>query len=165
VIRQAHRRAGALSLRHMCAVLQVNRSWYYQAQQPTRAPAPASDESAICQALQELAKEFPRYGYRCMTAALRRMGYHVNHKRVLRLMHTLGLVHPPQKRRKVYTTNSKHGLRVYPNLIAEREVTGLNQVWVADLTYIHLLADFIYLAALLDASSRRCIGSALPPAR
>jgi transposase InsO family protein len=139
-------------------VLAVNRSWYYQAQQPARAPQPASDEPAICQALQALAQEFPRYGYRTMTAALHRQGYRVNHKRVLRLMHTLGLVHPPQKRRKVYTTNSKHGLHVYPNLIADLEITGLNQVWVADLTYIHLLADFIYLAALLDASSRRCIG-------
>jgi transposase InsO family protein len=140
----------------MCEVLQVNRAWYYAQRQP--APAPPADEQAICQALQELAKEFPRYGYRCMTAALRRLGYQVNHKRVLRLMHTLGLVHPPRKRRVVYTTNSKHGLRVYPNLIRDRQVTQLNQLWVADLTYIHLLEDFIYLAALLDAYSRRCIG-------
>jgi len=139
-------------------VLAVNRSWYYQRQQPTAKPQASSDEPAICQALQELAQEFPRYGYRTMTAALKRQGYHVNHKRVLRLMHTLGLVHPPQKRRKVYTTNSAHGLRVYPNLITDLEVTHLNQLWVADLTYIHLLDDFIYLAALLDASSRRCIG-------
>jgi len=158
VIRQAARQAGRLSVRHMCAVLAVNRSWYYQRQQSAHTPQPASDEVALCQALQELATEFPRYGYRTMTAALQRQGYRVNHKRVLRLLHSLGLVHPPQKRRKVYTTNSKHGLRVYPNLIAEVEVTRLNQVWVADLTYIHLLADFIYLAALLDAYSRRCIG-------
>ena len=93
-----------------------------------------------------------------MTAALKRQGYHINHKRVLRLMHTLGLVHPPQKRRVVYTTQSNHGLRVYPNLIRGVAITRLNQLWVADLTYIHLLEDFVYLAALLDAYSRRCIG-------
>ena len=158
MIQQAVQQGNGLSTRHMCEVLQVNRSWYYQKRQPAAEPTLASDEPAICQALQELAQESPRYGYRTMTAALKRQGYHVNHKRVLRLMHTLGLVHAPQKRRKVYTTNSKHGLHVYPNLIAELEVTRLNQLWVADLTYIHLLADFIYLAALLDASSRRCIG-------
>ena len=156
MIRQASQ--DGLSTRHMCEVLQVNRSWYYHQQQPARTARSPRDEPAICQAVQAVAQEFPRYGYRCMTAALKRRGYHINHKRVLRLMHTLGLVHPPQKRRVVHTTNSKHGLRVYPNLIQELEVTRLNQLWVADLTYIHLLEDFIYLAALLDASSRRCIG-------
>jgi transposase InsO family protein len=142
----------------MCEVLAVNRSWDYPAHQSGHARQASSDEPAICLALQELAHEFPRYGYRTMTAALQRLGYRVNHKRVLRLMHTLGRAHPPQKRRKVYTTNSQHGLRVSPNLIADLEVTRLNQVWVADLTSIHLLEDFIYLAALVDAYSRRCIG-------
>jgi putative transposase len=142
----------------MCQVLGVNRSWYYAQQQLPPAPAPPTDEPAMCQALRELAKEFTRYGYRRMTAALKRQGYQVNHKRVVRLMHALQLVQPPRKRRVVYTTNSKHGLRIYPNLIHELQVSRLNQLWVADLTYIHLPEDFIYLAALLDAYSRRCIG-------
>ncbi len=64
----------------------------------------------------------------------------------------------PRQRRRVYTTQSGHGLRVYPNLIRELEVSRLNQLWVADLTYVHLPADFVYLAAILDAYSRRCIG-------
>ncbi len=158
MIRQAQAQGSGLSVRHMCEVLDVNRAWYYAHQQPTPAPTPPADEQAIGQALQELAKEFARYGYRRMTAALHRMGYQVNHKRVLRLMHALGLVQPPRKRRVIYTTNSKHGLHVYPNLIHELEVSRLNQLWVADLTYIHLPEDFVYLAALLDAYSRRCIG-------
>ena len=158
MISQAASQEVALSVRHMCEVLQVNRSWYYAQQQPTAVAGPPADEPVICQAMQAVAQEFPRYGYRCMTAALQRLGYQVNHKRVLRLMHTLGLVHPPQKRRVVYTTQSNHGLRVYPNLIRDVQVSRLNQVWVADLTYIRLLDDFIYLAALLDAHSRRCVG-------
>ena len=83
-----------------------------------------------------------------MTAALKRMGYPVNHKRVLRLMHALHLVHPPRKRRVVYTTNSKHGLRVYPNLIHDLKVSRLNQLWVADLTYIHLRRGLRLLGCL-----------------
>ncbi len=158
VITQARAQEAALSVRHMCEVLQVNRAWYYAHQQPTPAPMPPADEPALGQALQELAKELARSGYRRMTAALHRMGYQVNHKRVLRLMHALGLVQPPHKRRVVSTTNSKHGLRVYPNLIHELEVSRLNQLWVADLTSIHLPEDFVSLAALLDASSRRCSG-------
>lgn len=158
MITEARTQGAGLSVRHMCEVLQVNRAWYYAQQQPAPAPTPSADEPAICQALQVLAKEFSRYGYRRMTAALKRMGYQVNHKRVLRLMHALGLVQPHRKRRVVYTTNSKHGLHVYPNLIRELEVSQLNQLWVADLTYIHLPEDFVYLAALLDAYSRRCIG-------
>jgi transposase InsO family protein len=106
----------------------------------------------------EQAREFPSYGYRRHTAALRRAGYQVNHKRVLRLLHALSLVQQPRKRRGVRTTQSGHGLRVYPNLIRDLEVSRLNQVWVADLTYIRLPEDFVYLAAILDAYSRRCIG-------
>jgi len=142
----------------MCELVEVNRAWYYAHQQPTPAAPPLAEEPASCQVLQELAKEFPHYGYRRMTAALHRLGYPINHKRVLRLMHKLHLVQPRRKRRVVYTTNSNHGLRVYPNLIQELEISRLNQLWVADLTYIHLREDFIYLAALLDAYSRRCIG-------
>lgn len=157
MIRQARAKGAALSVRHMCQVLEVNRGWYY-AQQPRPAPALPPDESAICQALGELAQEFGRYGYRRMTAALKRMGYQVNHKRVVRLMQSLQLMQPRRKRRVVATTQSKHGLRVYPNLIHDLQVSRLNQLWVADLTYIHLPEDFVYLAALLDAYSRRCIG-------
>jgi transposase InsO family protein len=77
---------------------------------------------------------------------------------VQRLLQQLALVQPPRKRPVVRTTQSKHGLRIYPNLTADLEVSRLNQVWVADLTYIRLPEDFVYLAAILDAYSRRCIG-------
>jgi putative transposase len=158
VIAQARAKGSALSVRRMCQVLGVNRAWYYAHQRPVPTAAPPVDEPAICQALRELAKEFPRYGYRRMTAALHRQGYQVKHKRVVRLLHALQLVQARGRRRVVYTTQSKHGLRVSPNLIHDLQLSRLNQLWVADLTYIHLPEDFIYLAALLDAYSRRCIG-------
>lgn len=117
-------------------------------------------EIKLRDAIQKVAVEMPAYGYRRITAALQRAGWVVNHKRVLRLMRADNLL-CLRRRAFVRTTDSEHGLRVYPNLARDMEVNGLNQLWVADITYIRLLLEFVYLAVILDAFSRRVIGWAL----
>jgi transposase InsO family protein len=111
-------------------------------------------------AIQKLAIEMPAYGYRRITAALRRDDWVVNHKRVLRLMRADNLL-CLRRRAFVRTTDSDHVLRVYPNLARDLKVDGLNQLWVADITYIRLVLEFVFLAVILDAFSRRVIGWAL----
>jgi transposase InsO family protein len=111
-------------------------------------------------AIQKLAIEMPAYGYRRITAALRRDDWVVNHKRVLRLMRADNLL-CLRRRAFVRTTDSDHALRVYPNLARDLKVDGLNQLWVADITYIRLVLEFVFLAVILDAFSRRVIGWAL----
>jgi putative transposase len=143
-------------VRQLCAILDVSRSWYYAAQ---AAAAPEADV-ALRDEIEAIVLEFPGYGYRRVTKALQRAGWTVNHKRVLRLMRQEALL-CQLKRRWVPTTDSGHGLTTYPNLLLQREVTRLNQVWVADITYIRLLRGFAYLAAILDAFSRRVVGWAL----
>ena len=100
---------------------------------------------------------FPGYGYRRVTKALAREGWAVNHKRVLRVMRQESLL-CQLKRRFVATTDSGHELRTYPNLVAGFDPTGPDQVWVADITYVRLPTAFAYLACVLDAWSRRCVG-------
>ncbi|MCK4411527.1 IS3 family transposase, partial [Candidatus Bipolaricaulota bacterium] len=107
--------------------------------------------------LEELALRFPRYGYRRMTAQLNKEGFGVNHKRVLRLMHESDLL-CRTKRHFVRTTDSNHPYPVYPNIYQDAIITGMDQVWVADITYIRLLREFVYLAVILDAYSLRVVG-------
>ena len=111
-------------------------------------------------AIQRIALEFPSYGRPRITAELHRRGWAVNHKRVGRIMREDNLL-CLRRRKFVVTTDSNHGLRVYPNLAGEMELTGIDQLWVADITYIRLEAEFVYLAVVLDAYSRRVIGWAL----
>jgi transposase InsO family protein len=111
-------------------------------------------------ALQHLALEMPSYGWRRITAELRRRSWRVNHKRVRRLMREDNLL-CLRRRRFVLTTDSDHRLGVYPNLARELVLTQLDQLWVADLTYIRLEVEFVYLAVILDAFSRRVVGCAL----
>jgi transposase InsO family protein len=111
-------------------------------------------------AIQKQALQMPAYGYRRITAALRRAGWVVKHIRVLRLMRVDNLL-CLRKKAFVCTTDSDHELRIYPNLARDLKVSGLNQLWVADITYIRLLLEFVYLAVILDACSRRVIGWAL----
>jgi putative transposase len=101
--------------------------------------------------------EFSGYGYRRVTKQLRREGWCVNHKRVRRVMREAGLLWR-RKRRGVKTTDSKHRFAVAPNLVKGRPPTALNEVWVADLTYIRLGQEFVYLATVMDAFSRRVVG-------
>ena len=111
--------------------------------------------------IQGVALEFPFYGYRRVTKELQRRKILVNHKRVLRLMRENNILCRQKKKFKPVTTQSDHSCRIYPNLAKNLIVTGLNQLWIADITYIRLPHGFAYLAAILDMFSRRCIGWAL----
>ena len=112
--------------------------------------------------IEAICLEFPRYGYRRVTAQLKRENLFVNHKCVLRLMRESDLL-CRVKRRWVNTTDSRHGFPRYPNLIKNVIVSSLNQVWLADITYIRIRTGFVYLSAILDAFSRRVIGYAISP--
>jgi transposase InsO family protein len=111
--------------------------------------------------LQHLAIGHRHYGYRRLTALLRREGWTVNHKRVLRLMRTDNLLCLRRRAFVPATTDSRHDWRVVPNLARGMEVTGLDQLWVADITYLRLLEEFAFLAVVLDAFSRRVVGWAV----
>jgi transposase InsO family protein len=110
--------------------------------------------------IQNIVLRWPAYGYRRVQAELERQGWRVNHKRVLRLMRVDSLL-CLRRRKFIFTTDSKHGLPIYPNLAKDMRLTGINQLWVADITYIRLAVEFVYLAVLVDAFSRSCVGGAL----
>lgn len=132
------------------------RSTYYYSFQEAK----QKEDADLRDRMETLALRFPRYGYRRMTAQLQREGFHVNHKRVLRIMRESELLCKPFKR-FVRTTDSNHRLPVYPNLYRNQHPDRPNRVWVADITYIRLALCFVYLAAILDAFSRKVIGWAL----
>ena len=111
-------------------------------------------------AIQRIALEWPSYGRPRITAELRRRGWVVNPKRVYRLMREDNLL-CVRKRKFVVTTDSNHDRRVYPNLAANMVLTGIGQLWVADITYMRLETEFVYLAVVIDAYSRRVMGWAL----
>ncbi len=125
-----------------------------------RSTSAADDELELRSQIQTIALEMRTYGYRPITEELHRRGVIVNHKRVLRLLREDNLLCLRQ-RAFVRTTDSRHNLTVYPNLARELVLSNINQLWVADITYIRLLREFIYLAVVLDAFSRRCIGWAI----
>ena len=142
-----------LSVRGICKVLSLSRATLYR-----RSGAEAlDDDTELRDEIQRIALDMPAYGYRRITKALHRQGHQVNHKRVLRLMREDNLL-CLRKMKYISTTDSGHGLPVYPNLAADMALTGINQLWVADITYIRLRREFVYLAVVLDAFSRRCIG-------
>jgi len=140
-----------------CELAKVSRAGFYRL---VPRPAGPDPDLELRDALQRLALEFPSYGWPRMTAELQRRGWAVNHKRVYRLMREDNLL-CLRKRKFVVTTDSDHGLPVYANLVPALQLTGLDQLWVADLTYIRLAVEFVYLAVILDAFSRRVIGWAL----
>lgn len=154
MIRQVHQQEPARSIRHLCSLLEVNRAWYYARQEENTGGDP---NVALRDAIELIVLEFPGYGYRRVTHALKRTGWQVNHKRVLRVMREESLL-CQLKQRFVPTTDSHHRYQVYPNLLATMELTAPNQAWVGDITYIRLPSCFVYLACLLDAYSRRCVG-------
>lgn len=131
-------------------VLEVGRSTYYHRRVQT-------DEQGVRQAIEAVAAEYPRYGYRRVTHQLRRQGQIVNHKRVERIMRELGLQARRPSKRKV-TTNSAHAFPRYPNLAEHLEIARPDQIWVCDITYIRLLEEFVYLAVLMDVFTRAIRG-------
>jgi len=110
--------------------------------------------------INDIATEFPSYGYRRITAQLKRDGFYVNHKRILRIMKSQNLLVSPRKAYKA-TTNSNHDFVKYPNLIRNLVLTRIDEVWNADITYIRIEAGFVYLAALIDGFSRKIVGYGL----
>jgi putative transposase len=142
----------------MCTLARVNRAGYYR---QWAASAPREEETALRDAVQRVALANRRYGYRRIAAQLRRDGFVVNHKRVLRLMRRDNLLRLRTRPFVPVTTDSRHKWRVVPNLARGLVPIGLDQLWVADITYIRLAEEFAFLAVLLDAFSRRVIGWAL----
>jgi len=137
--------------------LQVNRAWYYARQHIIVEPSKRVEAVALRDAIEAIILEFSGYGYRRVTHALQRAGWKVNHKRVLRIMREESLL-CHLKRHFVHTTDSHHPYPVYPNLVNGRTPDAPDVIWVADLTYIRLLSEFVYLATILDAYSRKCVG-------
>jgi putative transposase len=149
---------GELTIERMCKLSGVSRAGYYR---HFAASAPRAEETSVRDAIQRLALAHRHYGYRRITAQLRREGFAVNHKRVLRLMREDNLLCLRKQPFVPVTTASRHDWRVVANLARGMIPTGLNQLWVADITYIAIAAGFVYLAAILDAWSRRVVGYAI----
>lgn len=137
--------------------MQVNRAWYYARQHVIVEPSRLSEAVALRDAIEQVILDFAGYGYRRVTHALQRDGWTVNHKRVLRIMREESLL-CHLKRHFVHTTDSHHPFPIYPNLVNGRTPNAPDVIWVADLTYIRLQSEFVYLATILDAFSRRCVG-------
>jgi putative transposase len=149
---------GKLSVERMCALAQVSRAEFYRR---LRKKEPGVEETEVRAAIQKIAVEHNRrYGYRRITAELRHRGMLVNRKRILRMMQEDNLL-AIRTRKFVRTTDSQHPFEVFLNLAKRMELTATNQLWVADLTYIRLQQEFVYMAVVLDAFSRRVVGWAL----
>src|SRR5947207_2334918 len=146
---------GSLSIERMCELTRVSRASFYRS---FREKHPVEEEMEVRSAIQQIAVEHRRrYGYRRIAAELRRRGMPVNHKRVMRIMGEDNLL-AVRMRAFVVTTNSHHEFEVHLNLAGRMKLTGINQLWIADITYIRLKWEFVYLAVILDAFSRKVVG-------
>ncbi len=151
--------ASLVPIGRMCELAQVSRAGFYRWRQ---APAPVADnDMELRDDIQRVALEFPCYGWRRVRAELIRRGWVVNHKRVRRIMREDNLLCLRHRKFRVTTTDSEHDRPVYPNLASQMTLRGIDQLWVADITYIRLETEFVYLAVVIDAYSRRVIGWAL----
>jgi transposase InsO family protein len=139
---------------HACDIARVSRAGFYRHYEEHE---PRQADVALRDLIQRIALENRFYGYRRVSAELDHRGVVVNHKRVLRLMRADNLL-AVRKQRFVFTTDSRHGYAVYPNLAPRLKLTGVNQLWVADITYVRLRETFLYVAIVLDAYSRRVVG-------
>jgi transposase InsO family protein len=146
---------GHLTVERMCRLAPVSRAGYYR---HWRASAPRREETAVRDQVQRLALANRHYGHRRIAALLARDGWQVNKKRVLRLMREDNLLCLRKPAFRPATTDSRHGWPVYPNLARRLHPMAVNQLWLADITYVRLAEEFAYLAVLLDAFSRRVVG-------
>ena len=135
----AARPQGELTIERLCTLAGVSRAGYYR---HWAASAPRREEMAVRAAIHDVALRHEHYGYRRITAQLRRQGLVVNHKRVLRLMRADNLLCLRQRPFVPVTTDSKHGWSVVPNLARGVELTGIDQLWVADITYVRMAEEF-----------------------
>ncbi len=152
------RSQGMVGIERMCALAGVSRAGYYRHWQ---ASEPRAEETGLRDVVQRLALANRHYGHRRIAALLRREGWQVNKKRVLRILRADNLLCLGKRAFVPPTTDSRHGWPIYPNLARHLRPTAINQLWVADITYVRLAEEFAYLAVVLDAFSRRVIGWAL----
>jgi putative transposase len=146
---------GSLSIERMCQMATVSRAGFYRS---LKERVPQEESMEVRSAIQRIALEHRRrYGYRRVTVELRRRGMLVNHKRVARIMRADSLL-AVQPKQFVTTTDSNHGLEIYLNLARRMKLGGIDQLWIADITYIRLKEEFVYLAVILDAFSRKVVG-------
>ena len=146
---------GSLSVERMCQLARVSRAGFYRSLQER---VPREESMEVRSAIQQTALEHRRrYGYRRVAAELRRQGMLVNHKRVARIMREDDLL-AVQPKRFVTTTDSNHALEIYMNLARRMTLTAIDQLWIADITYIRLQAEFVYLALVIDGFSRKVVG-------
>ena len=143
-----------LTIVQMCEASGISRASFYRRWQSQE---PKAEEAALRDAIQRLTLKKRQRGYRLVTRHLKREGWLINHKRVLRLMREDNLL-CIRRRRFVITTDSDHCWKIYPNLARSMVVTDLNQLWVADITYVRLRLEFVYVAVILDVYSRRVVG-------
>jgi transposase InsO family protein len=149
---------GNLGVERMCQLAQVSRAGFYRYLQEE---SPVEEDMELRSAIQQIVLEHRRrYGYRRVSAELRRRGMLANHKRVVRIMREDNLL-AIQPRQFVVTTDAHHKLEVYLNLARRMKLTGIDQLWLADITYIRLPGEFVYLALILDGFSRKVVGWAL----
>jgi len=147
-----------IPIRNACISFQLGKSSYYYWKNKDKQE---SLDKYLKKEIQGIALEFPFYGYRRITKELHRRELGANHKKVLRIMRENNLLCRRKKAFRPVTTDSNHNYNIYPNLIKNIKVTGLNQVWVSDITYIRLPEGFAYLASIMDMFSRKCIGWSL----
>ena len=139
----------------------ISTSTFYDIEKRIKNPKADKEDADLRDKIESIVIEFPGYGYRRVTKHLQHEGGLINHKRILRIMHNSDLLCALERSFKVTTTDSNHGYPRYPNLAKEIELTGVNQLWVADITYIRITRGFVYLAMIMDAYSRKIVGYAL----
>lgn len=149
---------GGLTVERMCELSGISRARFYRQWQ---ASEPRQADTALRDAVQQVALEKRFYGYRRVQRELRQRGHRVNAKCVLRLMREDNLLSLRTRRFAPPTTDSRHGWRIWPNLARGLITRKLNELWVADITYVRLQEEFVYVAVVLDAHSRRVIGWAV----
>lgn len=151
-------KSDCISINRAAELLDASRAGYYKWRDKSHdTEGEKNSDIAIKEEMQKIVIEFPGYGYRRVKVELRNRNHVVNQKKVRRFMKEDNLI-CVKKRFKMQTTDSNHGEKIYPNLAKTLEVTGINQLWVADITYIQLSKEFVYLAVIIDVFSRRCIG-------
>ena len=148
------------SISKACQVAGLSSSTFYYKSDKQHRNRRDDEDDKLRQQIECIHEELSGYGYRRVTRELKRRGVQVNEKRVRRVMKKFGL-RPITWRTFVRTTDSRHALPVYPNLVRNRQVRALNEVWVADITYIRIRSSFVYLAAILDLYSRKVVGWAI----
>ena len=147
-----------MTIEEMCGIAQLSRAGYYRF---LTTPQAGDADMDLRDAIQRIALEFPSYGRPRITAELHRRGWQVGHEKAYRIMREDNLLCLRRRKFVILTTNSNHNRPIYPNRARDLTLTDINQLWVADITYIRLEVEFVYLAVVLDAFSRRVIGWAL----